>query len=35
MGLMDSILGLYDMMKNDFGEERKKKRNFKYISNSN
>ena len=31
MGLMDSILGLYDMMKNDFGEERKKKRNFKYI----
>lgn len=25
MGLMDSILGLYDMMKNDFGEERKRK----------
>ena len=29
--LMDYILGLYDMMKQDFGEERKKKRNFKYI----
>ena len=24
--LMDYILGLYDMMKQDFGEERKKKR---------
>lgn len=23
--LMDSILGLYDMMKQDFGEERKRK----------
>ena len=29
--IMDSLLGLYDMMEKDFGEERKKKRNFKHI----
>ncbi len=29
--IMDSLLGLYEMMEKDFGEERKKKRNFKYI----
>ena len=29
--IMDSLLGLYDMMQKDFGEERKKKRNFKHI----
>ncbi|EKY28915.1 MutS domain V protein [Clostridium celatum DSM 1785] len=29
--LMDEIMGLYDSMKNDFAEERKKKRNFKNI----
>ena len=29
--IMDSLLGLYDVMKNDFGEERKKKRNLKHI----
>lgn len=29
--IMDSLLGLYDVMKTDFGEERKKKRNFNHI----
>ena len=29
--IIDSLLGLYDMMEKDFGEERKKKRNFKHI----
>lgn len=29
--IMDSLLGLYEMMEKDFGEERKKKRSFKYI----
>lgn len=29
--IMDSLLGMYDVMKKDFGEERKKKRNFKNI----
>lgn len=29
--IMDSLLGLYDIMKKDFGEERKKKRNFNHI----
>ena len=29
--IMDSLLGLYDMMEKDFGEERKKKRNFRHI----
>ena len=29
--IIDSLLGLYDMMEKDFGEEIKKKRNFKHI----
>ena len=28
--IMDSLLGLYDMMEKDFGEERKKKYILKY-----